>query len=79
MPGATRAAWLVMPPRAVRMPRAACMPWMSSGLVSVRTRITARLSADQRSAVLASNVLNSGTCSALRKWTNVSLAGILPS
>ena len=41
MPRATTAAWLVMPPRAVRMPSAACMPWMSSGLVSMRTRITA--------------------------------------
>ncbi len=41
MPRATTAAWLVMPPRAVRMPRAACMPWMSSGEVSSRTRITA--------------------------------------
>ena len=29
-----------MPPRAVRMPLAACMPWMSSGLVSTRTRMT---------------------------------------
>ncbi len=28
-----------MPPRVVRMPRAACMPWMSSGLVSMRTRM----------------------------------------
>ncbi len=26
MPRATTAAWLVMPPRAVRMPAAACMP-----------------------------------------------------
>ncbi|MCY1561883.1 hypothetical protein D9M68_992000 [compost metagenome] len=26
MPRATTAAWLVMPPRAVTMPRAACMP-----------------------------------------------------
>ncbi len=41
MPRATTAAWLVMPPRVVRMPWAACMPWMSSGLVSMRTRITA--------------------------------------
>ncbi len=40
MPRATTAAWLVMPPRVVRMPSAACMPWMSSGLVSIRTRIT---------------------------------------
>ena len=41
MPRATTAAWLVMPPRLVTIPRAACMPWMSSGLVSVRSRITA--------------------------------------
>ena len=41
MPRATTAAWLVMPPRVVRMPRAACMPWMSSGLVSMRTRMIA--------------------------------------
>ena len=40
MPRATTAAWLVMPPVEVRMPSAACMPWMSSGLVSRRTRIT---------------------------------------
>ena len=40
MPRATTAAWLVMPPRVVRMPLAACMPWMSSGLVSMRTRMT---------------------------------------
>ena len=40
MPRATTAAWLVMPPRVVRIPLAACMPWMSSGLVSMRTRIT---------------------------------------
>ena len=32
----------VMPPRVVRMPSAACMPWMSSGQVSMRTRITLR-------------------------------------
>jgi hypothetical protein len=40
MPRATTAAWLVMPPVEVRMPSAACMPWMSSGEVSRRTRIT---------------------------------------
>ena len=34
---ATRAAWLVRPPRLVRMPSAASMPWTSSGLVSGRT------------------------------------------
>ena len=41
MPRAITAAWLVMPPRMVRTPRAACMPRMSSGLVSSRTRIVA--------------------------------------
>ena len=40
MPRATTAACEVMPPRVVRMPSAACMPWMSSGEVSTRTRIT---------------------------------------
>ncbi len=40
MPRATTAAWDVMPPVAVRMPCAAFMPPMSSGLVSLRTRIT---------------------------------------
>ena len=39
-PRATSAAWLVMPPRAVRMPAAARMPSTSSGLVSSRTRMT---------------------------------------
>ncbi len=42
MPRATTAAWDVMPPRVVRIPSAACMPWMSSGLVSTRTRMTLR-------------------------------------
>src|SRR5437899_2024016 len=40
MPRATTAAWLVIPPRAVRMARAATIPWKSSGDVSGRTRIT---------------------------------------
>ena len=39
-PRATTAAWLTSPPRAVRMPSATCMPWTSSGEVSLRTRIT---------------------------------------
>ena len=41
MPRATTAAWLVMPPRVVRIARAATIPWKSSGVVSSRTRITA--------------------------------------
>ena len=40
MPRVTTAAWLVMPPREVRMPFATSMPWMSSGVVSARTRMT---------------------------------------
>ncbi len=55
MPRATTAAWLVMPPRVVRMPRAACMPWMSSGLVSTRTRIIASPLAARLSASSALN------------------------
>ena len=40
MPRATTAACDVLPPRLVRMPLAATMPRRSSGLVSLRTRIT---------------------------------------
>ena len=36
-PRATTAAWLALPPVAVRMPLARCMPATSSGLVSLRT------------------------------------------
>ena len=57
MPRATTAAWLVMPPRAVTMPRAACMPWMSSGEVSSRTRMTASPSWLIRSASSASKTI----------------------
>ena len=37
---ATTAAWLVMPPRDVRMPAARAIPWKSSGDVSRRARMT---------------------------------------
>ncbi len=57
IPRATTAAWLVIPPRAVRMPVAACMPWMSSGLVSTRTRMTFSPRCDQLSAVSASSTI----------------------
>ena len=40
MPRATTAAWLTRPPRDVRMPSAAIIPWRSSGDVSGRTRMT---------------------------------------
>ena len=39
-PRATTAAWLTRPPRDVRMPSATIIPWTSSGLVSLRTRMT---------------------------------------
>ena len=51
---ATSAAWLVRPPRLVRMPRAASMPCTSSGLVSARIITTAFFSFAQRTAVSAS-------------------------
>ena len=57
MPRATTAAWLVMPPRVVRIPLAAFMPWMSSGLVSIRTRITASPLAARLSASSALNTI----------------------
>ena len=44
-----------MPPRAVRMPAAAFMPWMSSGEVSVRTRITRSPRCAHSSAAFAVN------------------------
>ena len=43
---ATTAAWLVAPPRAVRIPWATAMPWKSSGEVSIRTRTTCSPRAD---------------------------------
>ena len=39
-PRAITAAWLVMPPRAVKIPSAAIIPCTSLGLVSGRTKIT---------------------------------------
>ena len=57
MPRATTAACDVMPPSAVRMPRAACMPWMSSGEVSRRTRITSTPCAARSSAASALNTI----------------------
>ena len=54
-PRATSAAWLVMPPRAVRMPDAARIPSTSSGLVSSRTRITVLPTLAQATASAAVN------------------------
>ena len=51
MPRATTAAWLVLPPRLVRMPCAAIMPARSSGLVSRRTSTTGSPRAAQAIAV----------------------------
>ncbi len=57
-PRATTAAWLVRPPRAVRMPVAACIPWISSGLVSTRTRMTFFPSPASRSASFGEKVIS---------------------
>mmetsp|Transcript_32478 Transcript_32478/g.51976 ORF Transcript_32478/g.51976 Transcript_32478/m.51976 type:complete len:481 (+) Transcript_32478:363-1805(+) len=54
-PRATTAAWLVMPPRAVRIPSDAFIPPTSSGDVSTRTRITFLPAACSSSAVGVSN------------------------
>ena len=51
MPRATTAACEVFPPRLVRMPWAATMPFRSSGLVSRRTRMTASPRSAQSAAV----------------------------
>ena len=58
MPRATTAACEVMPPRVVRMPSAACMPWMSSGEVSTRTRMTFLSLALSVSASSAENTIS---------------------
>ena len=55
IPRATTAACDVMPPRAVRMPRAACIPWISSGDVSTRTRMTSSPAAARVTALSAVN------------------------
>ena len=53
MPRATTAACEVMPPWTVRIPFAAIIPWMSSGVVSQRTRITS--SRSPRSAAVSAS------------------------
>eukprot|EP00438_Fugacium_kawagutii_P021523 Skav233408 [mRNA] locus=scaffold892:134441:141349:+ [translate_table: standard] len=60
MPRATTAAWLVMPPLVVKTPSAACKPWMSSGLVSMRTRITFSPSLHRRTASSATGCTRRG-------------------
>lgn len=57
MPRATTAAWLVLPPREVSTPLAAIMPPRSSGLVSLRTRMTGCPACACVSAVLESNTM----------------------
>ena len=54
---ATTAAWEVIPPFAVRIPRAASIPWMSSGLVSRRTRITSRPAMARSTALSAEKTI----------------------
>ena len=58
MPRATTAACEVMPPRVVTMPSAACMPWMSSGVVSTRTRIDLRPAWRKACASSAENTIS---------------------
>ena len=55
IPRATTAAWLVLPPRLVRMPLAAIIPCRSSGFVSRRTRMTASPAAARSTALAESN------------------------
>jgi hypothetical protein len=55
IPRATTAACDVIPPRAVRIPLAAAIPRMSSGEVSVRTRITGLPASAHSNASAASN------------------------
>ncbi len=58
IPRATTAACDVMPPWAVRTPRAWMSPWMSSGVVSQRTRITSSPALPRSSAVSASSTIS---------------------
>ena len=58
IPLATTAAWLVMPPFVVRMPTDECIPWISSGLVSSRTKITSLPLLASFSALSASNTIS---------------------
>ena len=53
-PLVTTAAWLVTPPRLVTTPTAALIPWISSGLVSGRTKITATPASANSAALVAS-------------------------
>ena len=57
IPRATTAACEVMPPWAVRTPRAWMRPWMSSGVVSQRTRITSSPALPRASARSASSTI----------------------
>ena len=57
IPRATTAACDVMPPCAVRIPFAWISPWMSSGVVSQRTRITSSPLRPRCSAVFASSTI----------------------
>ena len=55
-PRATTAAWDTRPPRAVRIPSEASMPWTSSGEVSVRTRMTFSPALGRRGGVVGREV-----------------------
>ena len=55
IPLATTAAWLVIPPLAVNIPLAACIPLISSGEVSTRTNIVSCICSFNLSASSAEN------------------------
>ena len=57
IPRATTAAWEVIPPRTVRIPSDTCIPSISSGEVSRRTRITLCPSAVSSIASSAENTI----------------------
>ena len=57
IPRATTAACEVAPPREVSTPRAAIIPWTSSGAVSTRTKITASPARPRSAATSASKTI----------------------
>jgi hypothetical protein len=74
MPRATTAACEVMPPCAVRIPAAWMSPWMSSGVVSQRTRIDA----SPRLAAAARRSRRARSCRWRRRATRSALRRDLP-
>src|SRR5437763_1806540 len=80
IPRATTAAWLVLPPRLVRMPLAAIIPCRSSGFVSRRTTMTASPAAARSRAVSESKtpLPTAAPVLALRVLQVVAVDALLP-